>query len=366
MKNKILILTDPYGKPAYAPRLRCLCDYLHQWGYDIDVYTEPMEPYDFPHAYPITEIPVYKNRIDWAIKSLWSLLTDWRNRHFSRELRRTISNKHYDLVFCTTFSTFPLRAALDVANERHIPLHVDIRDLDEQVPGAQYQSHRAWWTVPLRQWYRRVNIQRRNHVLRQATQITTVSPWHVDFIRQFNPNVHLVYNGFDNRTFYPDNIITNRFRISYIGRIYEFQSTALLEQAVSELNLPDIDLDLHTPNHQPIPIHQVGNTIRHASIMVVLTNPAAHGMMTTKFFEALGCDKPVLCIPSDNGCLADVIRETNAGIATGDIQQIKQFILDRYTEWKQNGYTRQNACNTQAFSRQHQAEQFREFINAQL
>lgn len=359
---KILVLTDPYGKPAYAPRLRCFCDYLVSAGHEIVVYTEPMENYDFAHDYPIVEIPVYRSKMDWIVKSAWSLLTDWRNRHFSKELRKAICDKSFDLVLCTTFSTFPLRAALDVARERQIPLHVDIRDLDEQVPGAQYQHHRAWWTRPFRAWYRKVNIRRRNNALRQANQISTISPWHVDFIRQMNPNVHLIYNGFDVNQFYAKDIPTKDFRIGYIGRIYEFQSTQLIEQAVSELHNPDIQIEWHTPKQNTLAIDEIGDTIRRCSIMLVLTNPEAHGMMTTKFYEALGCEKPILCIPSDEGCLKAVMQETNAGLASGDIEEIKQFILEKYEEWKQTGYTHQNVRDIEKYARQYQAKQLEELL----
>lgn len=363
---KILVLTDPYGKPAYAPRLRFFCDHLVAAGHDIEVYTEPMEDYDFAHLYPIYELPVYHNRIDWAVKSFWSLLTDWRNRHFSRGLRQAIRGKHYDLVFCTTFSTFPLRAALDVAQERHIPLHVDIRDLDEQVPGAQYQSHRRWWTRPLRAWYRAVNIHRRNKVLRQADQVTSVSPWHVDFIRQFCPNVHLLYNGYDARHFYPQDIPSKEFIIGYIGRIYEFQSTRLIEQVVAELQLSDMRLEWHTPGQDPIPTDKVGDTIRRCSMMLVLTNPEARGMMTTKFYEALGCEKPILCIPSDEGCLKAVMQETNAGLASGDCQEIKQFVMQQYRLWKQAGFTHQPVNDIARFSRQEQACELEQLLKQLL
>ena len=363
MKLNILILADPFGKPSYAPRLRYLCDYLVRQGHRIVVYTEQFQSYDFPHDYPIIEKPItYYNTWQWAWQSLWSLLTDWRNRQFSRWVREQVKEQTLDLVFCTTFSTFPLRAAYDVACEKHIPLITDIRDLDEQVPGAQYQNHRQWWARPFRNWYRVVNIRRRNRILRQANLITTISPWHVDFIRQFNKNVELIYNGYDPAQFYAEDIPTDKFQISYIGKIYEFQNTYLIEQAIRELDLPNIKLNLHTPDHQPIPLDRVGDELRQSSIAIVLTNPETHGMMTTKFFEALGCEKPILCVPSDNGLLAKTIRETNAGLASSDINEIKEFILDKYHEWQKKGFTRQAVINKEQFSREKQAQQFEQLF----
>lgn len=363
MSLRILILADPYGPPSYAPRLRYLCNYLTKKGHELVVYTEQFAPYDFPHSYPIHEKPIaHHTTWQWAWQSLWSLLTDWRNRKFSAWVKKEVTNQSFDLVFCTTFSTFPLRAAHDVASEKKIPLFVDIRDLDEQIPGAQYQSHRQWWARPFRQWYKKVNICRRNEILKKADMISTISPWHVNFLRAINPNVHLIYNGYDPEQFYPQNIVSEAFLITYIGKIYEFQNTDLIQQAVEELRLPDIELNLHTPEHQPIAIHQVGDEIRRSSIALVLTNSHAKGMMTTKFFEALGCEKPILCIPSDEGILAETIRNTQSGIASSDINEIKAFIVDRYHEWKKNGFTHQSVKNKEQFSREYQAEQFEQLF----
>lgn len=363
MSLRILILTDPIGKPSYAPRLRFLCNYLAEQGHHIAVYTEQFQEYDFPHTYPIYEKPItHHNTWQWAIQSMWSLLTDWRNRQFSQWLSEQVKDKTYDLVFCTTFSTFPLRAAQEIANEKNIPLFVDIRDLDEQMHGAQYQYHRQWWAKPFSKWYKQVNISRRNRVLRTANTITTISPWHVEFIHRYNANVHLIYNGYDPTQFYPKNQPTDTFLITYIGRLYEFQSLKLVEQAIAELQMPKIQLNLHIPQNRSIAIDQVGNAIRQSSISLVLTHPDAKGMMTTKFYEALGCEKPILCTPSDNGLLAQTICDTNAGLASSDINEIKAFILDKYKEWQTNGFTHQAVINKEQFSRQHQAKQFEQLF----
>ena len=173
MKLNILILADPFGRPSFAPRLRYLCNYLAQQGHQIVVYTEQFQEFDFPHSYPIIEKPIaYHNTWQWAWQSLWSLLTDWRNRQFSQWVKEQVKEQKFDLVFCTTFSTFPLRAAYDIAREKNIPLITDIRDLDEQVPGAQYQSHRQWWAKPFSRWYKWVNIRRRNRVLSRKRKET--------------------------------------------------------------------------------------------------------------------------------------------------------------------------------------------------
>ena len=80
--------------------------------------------------------------------------------------------------------------------------------------------------------------------------------------------------------------------------------------------------------------------------------------MGTKFYEILGVEKPCLCLNSDEECLADAIRDTNAGLAATNVEEVKRFILDKYHEWQQNGYTHQEVINKEQFTRQHEAQQF--------
>lgn len=357
-------MADPYSRPSFAPRLRFLCDHLTRQGWQIEVFTEKFADIPFRHDYPIHEIPFYKNKMDWGLKALWSLLTNWKDRYFFHRVISAIQGKRFDAIFCTTFSTFPLGAAVSIANTLDKPLMVDIRDLDEQVPGEQYLQHRGWWTRPLRRLYKHVNITRRNRAIMAATTVTTVSPWHVEFLRPLNNNVHLVYNGYDPEKFFPKDIPTDLFRVSYIGRIYEFQDIHPIEEAINRIGNPNIVLNLHTPNYQPLAIDEVPDEIRRSSIMVVLTSKTAKGMMTTKFFEALGCEKPVLCVPDDEGSLAKVIRQTNAGIAADTVEEIEAFILEKYAEWKEQGFTHQavDAQAKAAFSRLEQAKQMEDLL----
>jgi len=368
--KRLLVISDPPASPGYLPRLRYLCDFLVQKGYDVTLLTEQYEPLRFEHSYPIITIPMYSGeKMDWFCKTLWTLLTDWHNRAFARKaLTQYLSpstETPFDAVLCSTFSDFPLGAALQIARTMNVPLICDIRDLDEQVEDSQYQyRHQSKWLMPFRRIYRAIHIGRRNKVLRQANTITTVSPWHADFIRTFNTRVHVIYNGYDPAQFYPADIPTDTFRITYIGSLFAWQEPALaiVQQAIKELNEPSIILDIHTPQHNLITHDALGDAIRQSSIMLVLTNTQTHGMLTTKFYEALGCEKPVLCVPSDQGALAELIAYTHAGIATDDIEAIRNFIADRYAEWQQNGFTRQHTQQREQFSRENQCAQLEKLL----
>ena len=361
----ILVICDPPAPPGFSPRVRFLCDYLIQKGYKVTLLTEQDQPLAFEHTFPIEAIRMYSgSTFDWFIKAIWTLLTDWHNRVFAKKALAILKDQ-YDLVFCTVFSDFPLGAGQRLALNLNIPLICDIRDLDEQVDDSRYQyKHSCSLLMPFRSIYRAIHLHRRNKVLRAANAITTVSPWHADFIRQFNSNVHVVYNGFNAKLFYPEDIKTEMFVISYIGSLFEWQQPALskVRQAIQELNNEHIRLQVSTPNRNPIPHDQMGDAIRKSSIMLVLTAPHTHGMLTTKFYEALGCEKPILCVPSDNGSLAELISYTYAGKATDNTEEIKAFILSNYAEWQKNGFTHQHTLHREQFSREYQTQKLEKII----
>lgn len=392
VKPHILILGDGFGAPAYNPRLRAICSYLEEQGYVFDLVVERIAELSFEHSYPIHEIALYSGgRWDWMVKNIRSLFTDWKNRHFSRLVEKRFGSRHYDIVFCTTFYTFPLRAAVDFGRRHHIPVITDVRDLAEQAPGnaVHYLAHRNLALRLFVKPYRWINIRRRNRQLRQADAITTVSPWHVDFLKHLNPHTYLVYNGYDEKQFVPADVVSQEFILSYCGNFFglPIHNPELLFSALRQL--PDIPYRLHCYTgkegqallrtwasrygitdriecHDFMAYTAIPAVYHESSILLVFTNTASaqnvHGLMTTKFFEALGVEKPVLCVRSDEECLAQVIRDTNAGLAATTEEEVCRFIRDKYAEWKAKGFTRQPVLNKQLFSRRYQAQQIEEII----
>ena len=391
--KRILIITDAVTKPLYTPRVRNLYHYFSQKDIKIDWFTEQHEEIPSNFNLKLHQIPFYKHngllgKIEWSIKNILNLLFDYKNNFFAKKVLTATQNKNYDLVFCSTFHTFGLKAALKVAQKQNIPLHLDLRDIAEQCDTNEYNNSKIALGL-ISKIYRNINISRRNQVLKQAHSITTVSPWHVNFLKQFNPNTHLIYNGYDSTLFQPRTTKTNYFDIIYTGKWYSptLQDPTLLFQALAEINNPQIRLiwytnaDVHsqisklaqqhnltTPLiiNNYVPNNEIPNLLNRSSIILVLTNKGNRGIMTTKFFEAIGVEKPILCVRSDEECLAQTIKETNAGLAATNVEEVKEFILYHYNEWQQNGYTHINITNKEQFSRQNQAIQFEKIFNQVL
>jgi glycosyltransferase involved in cell wall biosynthesis len=391
--KKILIITDAVTKPLYTPRVRNLYHHFSQKGIEVEWLTEQHEEIPSNFNLKLHQIPFYKHKgllgkIEWTIKNILNLLFDYKNNYFTEKILTLTQNKQYDLVFCSTFHTFGLKSALKVSQKQNIPLHIDLRDIAEQCDTNEYNNSKIALGL-ISKLYRNINISRRNQVLKQADSITTVSPWHADFIKQFNPNTHLIYNGYDSNLFIPQHTKSEFFDIIYTGKWYSptLQDPTLLFQALAEINNPQIRLiwytnaDVHsqisklaqqhnltTPLiiNNYVPNNEIPNLLNQSSIILVLTNKGNRGIMTTKFFEAIGVEKPILCVRSDEGCLAQTIQETNAGLAATNVTEVKEFILFHYNQWQKQGYTHTEIKNKEQFSRQNQALQFEKIFNTTI
>lgn len=392
-RKHILIVADGFGAPAYTPRLRTLGDYLYAKEWDVEVIVEHIQPLPFTHNYTIDEVKIYSgSKIDWALKNIWSLLTDWKNRMFSRYVELHYGKGHYDAVFCSTFHTFPLRAAIEFGQKHHVPVTLDIRDIMEQAPNntSNYLLHHNGIAKLFVGLFNRVNLHRRNYWLRKATHIITVSPWHVEKLKNYNPNTQLVYNGFDSTQYYFEAKRTEKFIISYTGKFFgpPIQEPTLLFEALHKLKEKiDFQLVCHTNSEGKtmlqdwinrynltsycdiqgyLPIDETIKLYHESSIILIFSNTASdktvHGMMTTKFYEAIGVEKPVLCVRSDEECLSSAIATTNAGLAAKNVKEIADFIEEKYHEWKTNGYTHQAVQNKERFSRQNEAKQIEQIL----
>ena len=390
--KRILIITEAITKPLYIPRIRNIYHHLQRKGIEIDWMTEKYESVPESFNLKLHQIPFYKHsglfgKIEWIIKNILNLIFDYKNKYFSKKISTLTQDKHYDLVFCSTCHTFGLKAAYNVAKKHNIPLHIDLRDIAEQCTANEYSNSKLALGF-LGKLYRNININRRNKILQLANNITTVSPWHVDFIKQLNNNTHLIYNGYDANLFQPQNIKTEYFDIIYTGKWYStsLQDPTLLFETLSQINNPKIRLVIYTDaNKHPeiknlakqynittplilnnyIANHEIPNKLNESSIILVLTRKENNGIMTTKFFEALGVEKPILCVRSDEGCLAQVIKQTNSGLAATNVEEIKNFISHYYQQWEKQGYTRANIKEKEKFTRQNQALQFEQLFNQQ-
>ena len=406
--KRLLLLTDAPAAPLYAPRMRYLLSNLARRGWQCTVVSEKMPDTDFAFAdCRHLQFPYYSDKQGLGNKIRWMAdkICNRKERLYYRFITQHVDRADADCILCSAFHTFPLPTAARLARHWQLPLIADLRDLAEQWGETPYMQHPIRTPLPalnsyLTDRYTRLSIRQRNAALRTADELVTISPWHQKVLQQIHPSVHLIYNGYDEQTFRPNDIRTDTFNITYTGKIYDFRlrDPQLLFRALGELKqggrLPD-KVQVHFYCEQDIRprlnelaeqydilqlVHlhdfvrndEIIDILWQSSVCVILTNSpeeqGTHGIMTTKFFEALGVEKPVLCVRSDEECLAEVIRTTHAGIAATTADEVKAFILDKYAEWQANGFTRQAVLPEQRllFTRDHQAQQFEELLQLHI
>lgn len=404
MVKKLLILCDTFAPPAFLPRIVNLCKNIDKTQWQITLFTEKTPGVDFQSDIcPIYQMPFFKtDRLIQNIQWLTQFFFEYEDKQLVKYIEKTTEIKSYDLIFCSSFNLFPLTAARLIAQKYNKPLVVDLRDIAEQWGTKSYFKRtiiNKKISEYIQSYIEKTRIKRRNKTIKKAKEVITISPWHKNFLSKLNPDTHLIYNGFDSSSFYHKRIKSDYFEITYTGRIYDFnfRNPHLLFQAIKELDNEKIisPADIRIIWHidaasQPelrnivtlygieayneingyVPTDRIADIINRASINLLLTNKTTEkgpfGIMTTKFFEALGVEKPVLCVRSDEGCLADVIKETGAGLAATTVEQVKEFIIEKYEEWKSNGFTHVNVKNKEKFSRQYQAKQFMEIFEQSI
>lgn len=393
MPKRILILCEAIAPPAFSPRVLTLAQYLQDQGWQCTILTEECEQQAFDtDICPIHQMPAYHHLL--ADKLCYG-----KDKALYRYAVQQLDMQSYDLIFCSSYYYFPLLAAQQLAKRYHLPLVVDLRDIAEQWGKESYFTRRLtpWKGLDycIGKLYEYKQLRMRNRVLRYANAVTSVSPWHQQLLAHYNTNTHLIFNGYDEQLFVPKDVKSEVFQIAYLGKLYstKLRDPRLLFAALQELlaegkiAAKELRVLFHVDEkgkeqlselaeeyqispvvdiHGYIPRTEIVEVMHQSSILLVLTTQSiaegTHGIMGTKFFENMGVEKPVLCVRSDEECLAQVISQTQAGLAATQVEEVKTFVMEKYQEWKQNGFTRQTARNKELFTRQRQAEQFKELF----
>lgn len=403
--KKVLIICDLFP-PAFGPRMGYLCKYLKKMGWIPVVLTEKTDDCTFSflaNECSVTSVDFYTaqnkvlRKIQWFIINVLDLCFNYKNKRMYREACRLIARHDFRLILCSTYRTFPLPAAHKIARKQHLPLIADIRDIIEQYSGHEFIAHSLPSLFGLENiligYFKRKNIQTRNQILQTASYVTTISPWHANKLKELNPTIELIYNGYDPELFYPEQKQTDQFIITYTGRLLStaMRDPALLLEALAVLTekgvlspsvcrirwyvdkaswsviareaektgvLPYMDYEGY------IPASEIPGVLNSSSVLLLLTNKAEgrgpKGVMTTKFFESLAVEKPVLCVRSDESYLEAALSESGGGIAARTVGDVCDFLTQQYKEWKENGYTQSRIDKSvlNKYSRKEQAKQF--------
>lgn len=392
----ILFLSDQPNPPGYIPRVRYFVDYFRVKGYWVDWVSETPKSMDTLSQMGVRGINYMgDSRLGWVWKTFLNLIFDHKGRYFSRKIAKNFDVKSYDIIICsTTFNAFPATTAAMLAKKFEKPLVIDLRDILEQTPAESNHIFRhklpSFWGNIVGRLYKSRQISRRNRAMKAAKTLTSVSSWHCEFLKEFCKDTHLIYNGFDDRVFAENHEKTSEFRLAYFGELMDFnlRYPNLLFQAIKNLKYNDllckefvVDWFVSKESEQSVAElakgfgiaalmryngYVLGNRLveemQKSSVLLIFShNPEIYGyngIMTTKFFEYVGVNKPILLSPNNRDELSEKLSEISAGLASSEVTEIEQFILKKQAEWQEKGYLSANisAENRSKFSRRNGAE----------
>lgn len=408
--KRLLILCDMFP-PAFAPRMGYLCKYLKRAGWEVHVITEQIEDHTFSflegYADSVHYVSFYSahhpllRKLQWIVVMILDLLFHYKDWKMGKVASKVLRQQDCQAILGCTYRTFPLPSGAKLAKQFGLPFIADLRDIVEQYAAEEFIAHPLplprWMNRPIHTYFRHRLLRDRNQALATATAITTVSPWHVETLKAYNPHVHLIYNGYDPELFFPETIPAKPFTITYTGRVHSIalQDPTLLFKAIKAMNDAGLiqpadfrvvwytdarsqniieeeairlDVSKYMVYKSYVPAAEIPVILNQSAILLLLTNKSGNGgpngILTTKFFEYMAVEKPILCVRSDEACLAETIRRTRSGLAATQVEEVCQFLLHHYKEWQAQGYTTAQVDRSQLkqFSRQEQANQFAKLI----
>jgi glycosyltransferase involved in cell wall biosynthesis len=411
MPKKALIITHnfcPLNTPG-THRMFGFAKHLPKFGWEPTVLSPDFVPENTPKYYDpnlvgcdvcrVIRVPFSKGSVRQRINKmessrlkvlsfykylLWSPLRHQHN--MLAKAKSLIQTECFDLILATTPPVYPFGIADEISRKYRIPWIGDYRDIPgEHVPQIKYLS--AHW-VNLR-WHLKYNSS-------AAASITVSAPLQEQLLCRQNKPVHIIYNGYEPDCYLsdcPPN--SDVFDLVYCGSIHGSRNPSLLLEALDRILEEDAEIldgfrvsiygisesafALHFGNRPCTPLIRYGGRVswqecikmqQQAQALLLLPNPGATGLLTSKVFEYLGARRPILSVPGDKSVTDTLLGETQAGRVGRTAREIITIIIDWLQQWRRTGSVNYQA-NTdiiQTFSREKQTEKlariFDEIVDA--
>jgi glycosyltransferase involved in cell wall biosynthesis len=379
--NNVLMVCSTFPPQSSVGGLRpaMFSKYLPDFGWEPLIYTRELPPKDhrWEGSMDIDGLPQHENRISVLFgtkeeekayhgRTFYTLMKHFIFPDFAHPAglvdkmldacKQSISNKKISAVWGTSPPLGCLTIAAKIAKNRDIPWIADFRDIQEQDAASGFR---------LKLLHYRMFIRRR-HIIRSASAIVTVSDYHARTLnKKSGKKVNIIPNGFDPEMFKGKNLIRfKKFSIIYMGRILNewlrnpkplFDALDLL---IKDGNFDEKDIEVlfygteaellekllrsHKCRNvvravSRVPYKEVPTILQNSCILLALTNKGRMGILTTKVFEYIGAQRPILCVPGDGGELDALIRDSHSGVSCARAESVATVLKHWYAEWKRTG-----------------------------
>ena len=169
----------------------------------------------------------------------------------------------------------------------------------------------------------------------------------------------VITNGYDIEENVEPVVLDNKFSIAHIGTMTKSRNPTILWEILSSLaeenekfknrleiklvgkvditvmdSIEKFNLSSYVRKIKYLPHNEVVLEQRksHLLLLVINDTPNAKGILTGKFFEYMSSGRPTLCIGPNDGDVAEIMRETEAGsvFESKDGEALKQYILKSF------------------------------------
>ena len=278
----------------------------------------------------------------------------WRAyRVIKRSAVNLLNRENYDAIFIT----YPMLGTIQLGHYLHhkfgIPWIVDFRD----VPGQFFTNKKSLIIK------REINIIR--YRCKTASAFVTVSDPLAHRLKKNygfpEKKIHVIHNGY-NEWDYSDLqeiIYSETFDIVYCGTIGNVSPPTILFKAIDNLlksgfTLKNMRIFFYGRiNKSRLKINEyicrekiifpgminrkeVLKAEKKAAILLSLSNHNSKGIFTSKIFEYACIGRPVLSIPPDNNVLDDFIKKAKIGLIGRSVEDVSNFVLLHYKNWKKS------------------------------
>lgn len=298
---------------------------------------------------------------------------------------KLLQHTHFDAIISSS-SPYTSHLIAKSLSERYcVPWVADFRDLWTQ---NHYFSHSC-----VRDYFeRKLELT----IINQASTITIISQPLADKLNELHKSkpIHSIPNGFDPDMMNIGMSLNDQFRIVYTGVLYKgkrdpSQLFAVIKELCDDetINRQDIKIDFYgfpeswlqdeSNKYQLLDIVTIFGQVpretaiaeqRKAQILLLLTwdHPEEKGVYTGKLFDYLAARRPIISIGyTECGVVKELLDQTQAGVHVSNKEELRQYILNAYREYKEFGAVQYRGIEEQVmkYSHREMARKFAEVLD---
>ncbi len=316
------------------------------------------------------------------------LIQQNNNNEYQKQLDVLLNKQHFDIMLCTVSPENLIQLCYKANKKYKIPFIVDIRDWffmpeikKDFKPTIKSKLAFGIQKIYLKKW------------LKNAIGITAVNSFILDQLNNLKLPTLVIHNGFDDAVTENSALpmaSNNKFTFTVLGTLYPEQDINFMVKGINLFlqkhdippkavfnfigtnnikNVSNIIIENIPPAFlnitDRVPRNEAMAVIKATHILFHIGWFGYSGIYSGKIFEYLGTKKNILIAPNDKDVIEELINYTNAGKLANTPEEMADVLMNWYKEWEVNGFIAYNGIesNINEFTREHQANKMKNFIN---